>query len=45
MNVIYIVVVNDKIDEVFSSREAAELHIKNQRWSICKIVEKEIKEL
>ena len=42
---VYIVVKNGKVDEVFSTREAAELHRKNLKWSIGEIVEKEVKEL
>ena len=44
---IYIVLKNGKVDEVFSNREAAELHKKNlvSKWSISEIVEKEIKDL
>lgn len=44
---VYIVLKNGKVDEVFSNREAAELHRKNlvKKWNIAEIVEKEIKEL
>lgn len=44
---IYIVLKNGNVDEVFSNRAAAELHVKNltKKWSIAKIVEKEVKEL
>jgi hypothetical protein len=44
---IYIVVKNGKVDEVFSTREAAELHRKNltKKWSLSEIVEREVKEL
>lgn len=44
---VYIVIKNGKVDEVFSNREAAELHRKNltKKWSLTEIVEKEIKDL
>ena len=51
VNVIYIVLRHDKVDEVFTTREAAELHMKNvegktlRTWAPCKIIEKELKEL
>lgn len=44
---VYIVLKNGKVDEVFSNREAAENHRKNlmRKWSLTEIVEKELKEL
>jgi len=44
---VYIVLKNGKVDEVFSNREAAELHKKNlvKKWSLTDIIEKEIKDL
>ena len=44
---VYIVLKNGKVDEVFSNREAAENHQKNlvRKWSLTEIVEKELKEL
>ena len=44
---IYIVLKNGNIDEVFSTREAAEHHAQqlNRKWSITKIVEREVKEI
>lgn len=44
---IYIVLKNGKVDEVFSNREAAELHRKNltKKWSLSEIIEREVKEL
>ena len=44
---VYIVLRNGKVDEVFSSREAAENHCKNitKLWGIPNIIEKEVKSL
>lgn len=44
---VYIVIKNGKVDEVFSNREAAEHHRKNltKKWSLTEIVEKEVKDL
>ena len=42
---VYIVIKNGKVDEVFSSREAAENHRKNLKWSLVEIIEKEVREL
>lgn len=44
---VYIVIKNGKVDEVFSNREAAELHRKNltKKYSLTEIVEKEVKDL
>ena len=44
---VYIVIKNGKVDEVFSTREAAENHRKNltKKWSLSEIVEREIKDL
>lgn len=41
---IFIVIKNGEVDEVFSNREAAELHRKNlqKKWSITKIIEREV---
>lgn len=39
---IYIVTRNDEIDEVFSTREAAEKFIKQRGWNIFRIVERKI---
>ena len=45
--IVYIVICNDKVHEVFSNRESAENHKKNlvKKWNICSIIEKEIKDL
>lgn len=47
MNVVYVVLRNGIVDEVFTNRPAAELHAKNliKTWSLVSIVEKELKEL
>lgn len=47
MNTVWIVLKNDEVDEVFSSREAAEQHVKAliNKWNRAKIVEKELKEI
>jgi len=44
---VYVVLRNGKVDEIFSNREAAENHAKNlnKKWNITEIIEKEIKEL
>ena len=44
---IYIVLKNGDVDEVFSTREAAEHHARqlNRKWSITEIVEREVKEI
>lgn len=44
---VWIVLRNDKVDEVFSTREAAEHHAKalTKKWAITEIIEKEVKEL
>lgn len=43
---VYIVLKNGKVDEVFTNREAAENHQKNlnKKWSLSEIIEKEVKE-
>ena len=47
VDMVYIVLKNGKVDEVFSSREAAKLHRKNltKKWSLSEIVEREVKEI
>ena len=44
---IYIVLKDDKVDQVFSTRQAAEHHAKslNKKWSITKIIEREVWEI
>jgi hypothetical protein len=44
---VYIVLKNGKVDEVFGNREAAENHAKNviKKWNFTEIIEKEIKDL
>lgn len=44
---VYIVLKNGKIDEVFSNREAAENHRKNltKKWSLSEIVEREVQDI
>lgn len=44
---VFIVMVNGKVDEVFLSREFAELHRDNMRhkWNVCEIIEKEVREI
>lgn len=44
---VYIVLKNGKVDEVFGNRAAAERHAKNlnKKWSITEIVEREVWEI
>lgn len=47
MNFIYIVLNNGVVDEVFTTREAAEAHRQNlaKKWNLTAIIEKELKVL
>jgi hypothetical protein len=42
---VWIVLKNGKVDEVFDDPYMAEAHCKNLKWSITRIVEKEVKRL
>lgn len=45
MMTVWIVLKNDKVDEVFYSEEAALLHKKNltKKWNLTEIISKEVK--
>ena len=47
MQTVWIVLRNGKVDEVFSSKEAAEHHRKalTKKWNLTDIIEKELKVL